>query len=435
VKNLFYWLLFILKFAYFSLSLEGTFVMLTPTQGSETLPNRLFGIFCLASFLLSMSYGTTFLLALMLGAHGGSEADAGTVISIGMLGTFVAVIMSGHLSDLLGAPKAIAISAVMLAIACLGFVLTPGYGVLLLAFGLVLGFGWGLFYTLGPIIVTMIIVPSHRVKYFALLSGSMMSGIGAGPLVGRAATALEGAVDGAFYVAAAASLLGGALFYLLGPRIKAQQARLGTVVVCKISARTARRVVGSRAMFAIVMVGLGGCIFGGLSSFQTTYAAAHGLDYSLFFLGFICSVITCRLLVAGFVVKRDAYVSVCVLTALTVLSLLLFIFAVDSTLTYLLAASVLGVGYGLTYSVINGLAANEAPAGLTSQALVLFSLAYFVGIFGFPLLAGAIIVQYGIGALLFTLLALAIGNWLITVGRLLHRRRSGFTRETASTAV
>ncbi|MHC5785529.1 MFS transporter, partial [Pseudomonas idahonensis] len=66
--------------------------------------------------------------------------------------------------------------------------------------------------------------------------------------------------------------------------------------------------------------------------------------------------------------------------------------------------------------------ANEAPAGSTSQALLLFSLSYFVGVFGFPWLAGRIIVEAGMQALLFTVLAIALLNWLISLGRLRWRR-------------
>jgi MFS family permease len=87
-----------------------------------------------------------------------------------------------------------------------------------------------------------------------------------------------------------------------------------------------------------------------------------------------------------------------------------------------LAAMMLGVGYGLTYSVINGLAANETPHGTTSQSLLLFSLSYFIGVFGFPLLAGKIIVEHGMTTLLLTVLAIGLLNWLITLGRLIWRR-------------
>lgn len=389
-------------------------------QSKSPVSSRLFGLFCLASFLLSLSYGSTFLLSLLIHTRGGNEHDAGSVISTAMLSTFVAVVISGHLSDALGAARAVAGMGLLLVVACLGFALTPGFGQGLRVFGLALGLGWGVFYTLGPIIVTLLVAPQHRARYFALLSGSMMSGIGAGPLLGRAASALGLPLTTAFHIAACASLIGVLMFWRLGTRLKQQ----GTAPVAKISWVAARRVLSSKAAFAILMVGLGGCVFGGLSSFQTSYAAAQSLDYSLFFLGFLSAAITSRLLIAGFVVKRDAYVTACVLSGLMLVSVLMFAFTVSGTFSYLLAAITLGVGYGLTYSVINGLVANEAPAGTTSQALLLFSLAYFVGVFGFPLLAGHIIVTYGLPSLLLSLVAVALFNWLITLARLIWRRAS-----------
>ena len=95
-----------------------------------------------------------------------------------------------------------------------------------------------------------------------------------------------------------------------------------------------------------------------------------------------------------------------------------------SSLLLLRRQVTLGVGYGLTYSVINGLVANEVPPGSTSQALLLFSLAYFIGVFGFPLLAGKIIVEHGMPTLLLSVTAVAALNWLISVVRLVLRRSS-----------
>jgi hypothetical protein len=97
---------------------------------------------------------------------------------------------------------------------------------------------------------------------------------------------------------------------------------------------------------------------------------------------------------------------------------------VQGNLGYLLAAALLGVGYGLNYSVINGLAANQAPLGHTPQALLLFSLAYFLGVFGFPWLAGNLIVSGGTEAMFGALLVIALLNWLVSLGRLLGRWRA-----------
>ena len=387
-------------------------------HASSPVSTKLFALFCLASFLLSLSYGSTFLLSLLIHTRGGDEHDAGSVISTAMLSTFVAVVISGHLADAWGAARTIAAMGLLLVVACLGFALMPGFGQGLRVLGLALGLGWGVFYTLGPIIVAMLVAPEQRAKYFALLSGSMMSGIGAGPLLGRAASALGLPLTTAFYIAALASLVGVLVFWRLSRHLKQEAA------VAKISWAATRQVLSSKAAFAIIMVGLGGCVFGGLSSFQTSYAAAHALDYSLFFAGFLSAAITSRLLIAGWVVKRDAYAAACVLSGLMLLSVLMFGFTVSGPVSYLLAAVTLGVGYGLTYSVINGLVANEAPAGTTSQALLLFSLGYFVGVFGFPLLAGRIIVEYGLTSLLLTVVAVAFCNWLITVVRLIWRRSS-----------
>ncbi|MNR20854.1 hypothetical protein D3C85_1377210 [compost metagenome] len=132
--------------------------------------------------------------------------------------------------------------------------------------------------------------------------------------------------------------------------------------------------------------------------------------------------ISSRMLIAGFVVKRDPFRASCLLSGLMMGSILMFGFVVDDGFSYVLAAVMLGVGYGLTYSVINGLAANEAPNGTTAQSLLLFSLSYFIGVFGFPLLAGKIIVEQGMATLLLTVLAVAALNWLISVGRLVWRR-------------
>jgi len=382
---------------------------------------RLFSIFCLASYLLSMAYGSTFLLALLIGSQGGNEQDAGSVISAAMISTFIAVVFSGHLSDRLGAARSIALCGVALVIANLGFAVFASQLNLMMLFGLVLGIGWGVFYTLGPIIVAMIVEPAQRARYFALLSGSMMSGIGSAPLLGRLASQAGLPITSAFLIAALASLAGVMLFWRLSGSLQQLPDRSGAAA-SKLSLAGALVVLRSRAVFAIVMVGLGGAIFGGLSSFQTSYAHDRSLDYSLFFIGFMSAAIAGRMLVAGIVVKRDPYVMSCLLSGLIVVAVLMFHYRVASSVGYLLAAIVLGVGYGLTYSVINGLAANEAPAGTTTQSLLLFSLSYFIGVLGFPLLAGKVIVENGLSVMLTILLGIAALNWSITLGRLVWRR-------------
>ncbi|MGO8462645.1 MFS transporter, partial [Rhizobium ruizarguesonis] len=95
----------------------------------------------------------------------------------------------------------------------------------------------------------------------------------------------------------------GALYFLLHIRLT----KAGKILphVNNIYFGSAREVIGSQAIYSIIMVGIGGAIFGGLSSFQTSYAKAHGFDYSLFFIGFMSAAILSRLFVEGYVVKKD----------------------------------------------------------------------------------------------------------------------------------
>jgi hypothetical protein len=86
---------------------------------------------------------------------------------------------------------------------------------------------------------------------------------------------------------------------------------------------------------------------------------------------------------------------------------------------FCLGSYLLSVSYGTTFLLAMVLSAH---GGQTAQSLVLFSLAYFVGVFGFPWLAGHVIVNYGIPALLSVILLIALCNWSITLGRLLWRR-------------
>ncbi|MEH6443936.1 MAG: MFS transporter [Oceanospirillaceae bacterium] len=390
------------------------------TQSSvKYVTGSIFSLFCLGGYFLAIAYGVTFLIPMLVEQSGGDAAVAGLVISSATISTVLFVVLCGHLTDYLGANLAVVLSSVLLAIASFGFAFSGGSITLMMLFGFILGIGWGVFYTLGPIILSSIIEPSKRVQYFALLSGCMMTGIGTGPLLGRMTSVLGASLEQAFIGAGVASLLGAALFMYI--RHVLERSFNFEASSSRISATSVLEVVKSPARYALLMVGLGACIFSGLSSFQSSYAQSLGHDYSLFFIGFVVAVISCRLFVSGFIVKRDPLISLLILTALVSISLLMFLFLAENVYWYVLASVVLGIGYGLTYSVINGLAANQAPTRFISQSLLLFSLSYFVGVFGFPLIAGQLIVSAGMQAMLYVLLVISLVNHALCYYRLYKR--------------
>ena len=74
---------------------------------------------------------------------------------------------------------------------------------------------------------------------------------------------------------------------------------------------------------------------------------------------------------------------------------------------YLLVAFLFGIGYGVSYPILAAMAANDADTDLVPQTLQVFALTYFIGIFGFPLIAGWMIVELGASSLLVLVAALA----------------------------
>jgi MFS family permease len=88
------------------------------------------------------------------------------------------------------------------------------------------------------------------------------------------------------------------------------------------------------------------------------------------------------------------------------------------------SAVLLGLGYGLVYSVIQTQVINDAPPELRHAALTWFVLAYFVGIFGFPMLGGWLIVHMGTGWCLALVLALALAELMLALFR-----NGGLTRK------
>jgi MFS family permease len=90
------------------------------------------------------------------------------------------------------------------------------------------------------------------------------------------------------------------------------------------------------------------------------------------------------------------------------LSVIVFFFSGASAPLYIVVAVLFGIGYGVPYPILVAVTANDAHEDLSAQTLQVFALTYFVGIFGFPLIAGWMIVEVGTGALLVFIAVLAL---------------------------
>jgi len=374
-----------------------------------------------AGLLAAMGYGVTFVLPLYVAGMHGNEVDVGRVLGAGVVGTLICVPFAGTIADRISADRLAALAALVFGAGMLGLSLNAQLGPLLLACGFLLGCGWGLFFTATPMVVARYADDARRSQLFSLLSAFQMVGIGGGPVLAQALlhhgvpfhTLFLGSA-GADAVAAAVLLAG--RFAPVHPLREAAAAQPPPAL------RDVLGILRGEAVYPIVMVFLGASVFSALFNFQATFAASRGLDYTVFYVTYTVVVIGLRFFAAGFVGRQQRDVAtIGLLVTMTAAVALLFV-ANANDVVYGLAAALLGAGYGLVYPLIQAQAVAASPEYRATLVLTVFSVSYFVGIFGFPLVAGYLIVRVGYGGLLAVVLVLAAAETGLAAARALRSR-------------
>ena len=97
-------------------------------------------------------------------------------------------------------------------------------------------------------------------------------------------------------------------------------------------------------------------------------------------------------------------------------------------LVQLASATTLGLGYGLAYSIIQTQTVNDAPSPLRSAALTWFVIAYFIGIFGFPMLGGWLIVLLATSGFSSSFCLSLLPNWRLLSSVLPENRKKSRRR-------
>lgn len=370
----------------------------------------------LGTLLTALGYGATFLLTEHFRTLGGSEVSTGLTLAGAMVGTFLGVPLVGWFAQRLGAARMAALGALLLALGYMGLarlVVLDGWTTLA---GVLIGLGWGTFYLAAPLALSARVTDHNRVFWFARFGAFQMSGIGLSPI---AATALirqlHFSTAMALNAVAIACLVASVLLLAFEsiarrPSISGANANHGWL-------RALPQLLATRARYPIVMVGLGAGVFTGLMTFQTSLVRGTALEASTYFAVYAMTVVLARLTLASFLARVDSDRLAVVLLALMCLGVLVANFIARGIAAQVVSAILLGLGYGLVYSVIQTQVVNDAPPELRHAALTWFVMAYFVGIFGFPMLCGWVIVHFGTGWSLALILALALAELVLALLR------------------
>jgi MFS family permease len=377
----------------------------------------------IGTLLTALGYGATFLLTEHFRALGGSEVSTGLTLAGAMVGTFLGVPLVGWFSERLGAARMAALGALLLAVGYQGLASLGVVNLWTLLAGLLIGFGWGIFYLAAPLSLSARVNDADRAFWFARFGAFQMAGIGLSPI---AATALiqqlHFSTATALSAVACACLL--ASVHLAAFESVSKRPKTAGAPVNKGWLRALPQLLATRARFPIMMVGLGACVFTGLMTFQTSLVRDTNLHASTYFAVYAVTVVVARLTLASYLARVQADRLAVYLLVLMTLGVLVANFMTLGVAVQVGSAALLGLGYGLVYSVIQTQVINDAPPELRHAALTWFVLAYFVGIFGFPMLGGWLIVHMGTGWCLALVLALALAELMLALFR-----NGGLTRK------
>lgn len=366
-----------------------------------------FALFLIAVFLQGGAYGLTFLLPRLFETFGANEKDVGTMLLITTISTLVTVYYSGHLTDRFGRVATLGLACLSIAVAMVFYGMSTSVGVLLVGASILIGGGWGLTYALAPVVLTRLVKPEETVRFFALNSVFLMAGFGLSPVMASLIDDAGGTVAQSFFVMAVICVLAALIFFSLIRPVRDHALNPGPEAKSRLTVVNIGEVLRSPALLSVIMVCIGASIFAGMSNFQTVFADERGLVYAEYFLIYTVTVVIFRILLAKFKGGANPYLTIAVLQYLMAGSILLFVYSGSSVSLYWIVAVGFGIGYGASYPILAAMAARDADTTLVPQTLQMFALTYFIGIFGFPLVAGWMIVEIGTAALLTLLFIMA----------------------------
>ncbi|MBN3751781.1 MFS transporter [Paraburkholderia sp. Tr-20389] len=367
-------------------------------------------LFLIGTLLTGAGYGATFLLSMRFRSIGGNEFDTGIALAGGVLGTFVGVTMVRSLAPRIGTARMAALSALCVGIGLMGFSATIRDSSLEVMAGFLIGLGWGAFYVAAPLALSERTHATDRGIWFLRFGTFQMAGIGGSPaLAAYAIHFLHWSVNSALGVIAVLCAIASVLLEVFGrllPHSSGAMKNERWVGVLGAIVRT-------RAVYPILMIALGACVFSGIMTFQMSLVQGTHAQASTFFSLYTLTVVSMRWLLSRLVANISTETATKVLLVVMVLGIA-SMFAVPLHVFFQLSAAVLfGTGYGLVYPVMQTQLVNDSDVTHHNAVLTWFVTAYFIGAFGFPTVGGWLLVHSGKGALLTVIAACALAALLL----------------------
>jgi MFS family permease len=375
---------------------------------------------------ISAAFGMLLVLPLYVQKLGGDEADFGIVMASATVTAALAIGLVIRYPEALRPNVVLALAILSYGLGAAGAALVEDSWLPLVGIGLLLGTAWAVVYAASPMVMSGMVTDGERATYFGYLTGTQQLGIGVGPVV--AGFLAEGTLGfrGTFLVAAVLCALAAILVLAVGTlmpdtRKSASGPDAGQTVSFRASMESIMR---SESIFWLVMILLFACLFTTLTSFQTTFARAQDLDFSVFYLSYTAAVILSRFGIASFAARYDTRLVIAASVSLMALSVASFLFVGSNAVFYGLASASVGIGYGLALPAAQAQAVNVSEESIRQRVLPLAGLLFETMILAFPLLAGWVISGFGYGAVFVLLAFLCLVQAGLGWGRYVTARRT-----------
>lgn len=363
------------------------------------------------TMLAAAGYGATFLFSTYYLAHNGSDIETGLTLGAAMVGTFTGVPLVGWLSGRIDAARmsAMGMTATAIGFLLLAFEATGGLGLPLIS-GFLIGLGWGMFYIGAPMALSERVTDTDRAYWFTRFGAFQMAGIGGGPVILNLVIHQIGfSIENTFLLVGIGGLTASVLLWTFGS-LAPGAARTSTL---RPWVRQIGLISRSPSIRPILMVALGACVFSGLLTFQSSLVKGTTASATSYFAVNAVTVVVARLLLARFLATfPQTRLAIGLLVVMTLGIIAMFGVTIHPAFQ-ILSAVLIGIGYGLVYSVIQTWAVNNTEKEYRHAALTWFVLSYFIGIFGFPVVGGWVLVHFGREAFLGILLIAALAELAI----------------------
>lgn len=369
-------------------------------------------------FGTSFAMGIFFVLPLHFKSLGWDETFFGQVYAIGAIGTILMVVLSAQLIRKFGFGKVAPLGSLLYTIGCLLYFIFDRscnvYGYYLAS--LLQGAGWGLTFTVGPIGIASTLSEkddANRAYYFIVHSAYTALGAGSAPFVIRLFTGYLGLTARHLFILATLST---AISYIVSARVAWKNEAYKKVKVSDLSVGSELlTVLKQPSVYFFAMIFFGACIYTAVMSLQMTFAELKKIDYIVFYGFYSLAIILARFIFSKNLAKIAVEKSIPFLILMLTIGIGFLFLAVHSSIYYALSAILLGVGYGLAYSLVQAEAVRYVQPILRPAVLVYFSLSYFLGVYLFPYFAALIATKFSYEALWFALVLIGLLYFSVAV--------------------